>query len=93
MRRHGRTDEAYRGGDAARAAGAGEDRFTRIWNVTRMRAVQWSRRHRGATLNDISWNALWEKVRDELYGAAWACDERRGLAQLEVAGAGRRVLA
>ena len=88
MRQHGRRDEGYSGGDAGRAAASGEDqdRFTRIWNETRIRAAAWSRKHRGATINNISWNALWERVRDELYGPAWACDRRRGFAQIKAYG-------
>ena len=100
MRRIGRRDDSWRTrqrradagtvatATATRTAGSangGEGRWMRIWNETNMRARAWSRKHHGSTMNAMSWNALWERVRDELYGVAWACERARGFATVGAA--------
>lgn len=78
MRRIGRRQERWtRSSEAA----ASVDVYTRIWNETNLRARAWSRAHRGSTMNNISWNALWERVRDEIAPRlAWAVERSRGIA-------------
>jgi len=53
-----------------------------IWRETNRRAMQWSKAHKGCSLSPISWNALWERVRDELYGTMWACESKREFAEV-----------
>lgn len=78
MRRVGRRQERWTRSAAECASG---DVYTQIWNETNLRARAWSRAHRGSTMNNISWNALWERVRDEIAPRlAWAVERSRGIA-------------
>ena len=78
MRRVGRRAERWTRSAEAAATG---DAYTQIWNVTNARAAEWSRKHHGYSMNSMSWNALWERVRDELAPRlAWAVERRRTLA-------------
>ena len=58
-----------------------ENRWQRIWNVTNARAAEWRRKHGRHGLSAEMWNNLWERVRDELYGVAWACEEAHSAAR------------
>jgi hypothetical protein len=87
MRRIGRRAEAYVAPAAEKRHG-GENRWLHIWNVTNIRAREWARRHHNKPMHAVEWNALWERVRDELYGVAWACDQDRSPAAPCMAGEG-----
>lgn len=83
MRRIGRRSERYtakRG--SARPALTTQGKYQRIWMETELRAKAWSKKHRGNEMNAEAWNALWERVRDELYGSAWVCERARGYASI-----------
>ena len=83
MRRINRRDDEWRTRDRLADAGtatAVTDRWTLVWNETNRRARAWGRAHRN-TLNSMSWNALFERVRDELLGVAWAATARREYAR------------
>lgn len=80
MRQHGRRSETYT--TARRSVEPmGDNWATRVYNETCIREKKWSRAHHGREMNPVSWNALWERVRNELYGEQWACNEKRGYAR------------
>ena len=56
-----------------------QDWIQRVWNETQIRASRWSRKHHRG-ISPEYWNTLWERVHDELYGVAWACERRRTFA-------------
>ena len=75
MRKMGRRDEAYVPETARQERSS--DWYDRVWKATEAAAREWKRRHGGRRMSAICWNALWERVRDGLYGVAWACESRR----------------
>lgn len=95
MRRVGRRPDAWRRSAAQQAAQPTvnpENIWTRIYNVTNARAQAWSRKHKGNKLNNVSWLALWERVRDELApSAGWAVERRRSYAAVTTWGEEVRV--
>ena len=87
MRRINRKDDGWRTRDRLADAGTMSgrslvDKWTLVWNETNRRAREWGRAHRHNTMNNVSWNALFERVRDELLGVRWATDARREYARL-----------
>lgn len=79
MRRIGRREERYE----AKAAGTKErphDWYDRVFLIVTAKEREYRRTHGGRRMGAISWNALWERVRDELYVAAWACERQRAFA-------------
>lgn len=82
MRQHGRRSERYTANRGRAEAVTTQGKYQRIWMETELRAKAWSKKHRGNEMNPVCWNALWERVRDELYGTAWACERSRGFAKV-----------
>ena len=83
MRRFDRKNDGWRTRDRSADAGTAKsvtDCWTLVWNETNRRANAWGRAHR-SRMGNVSWNALFEKVRDELLGVAWAVKERRECAR------------
>lgn len=79
MRQHGRRAETYT--TAKRSVEPmSENWATRVYNETQIRANRWSKAHHGREMSPVSWNALWERVRNELYGEQWRCQVRRAVA-------------
>lgn len=84
MRRIGRRPDRFQAAATSTATKVDRDTiWVRIWNETNVRAKAWSRKHHGNKLNNASWLALWERVRDEIAPRlAWAVERRRGFASI-----------
>lgn len=80
MRRINRKDETCKTTSRNSITG---DWIQRVWNETKIRERDWSKAHRGREMGAEAWNALWERVRDELYGEMWACESKREFAMKE----------
>ena len=79
MRRIGRRAEPYKA--ATVKQGASVNKWQRIWAETNIKAREWERTHKRHGMSAIMWNALWERVRDEIFGESWACESDREFAQ------------
>ena len=85
MRQHGRRNEAYTTTKRT-VEPMSANWTTRVYNETMIREKQWSRAHRNREMSAVQWNSLWERVRNELYGERWACDQARSCAKEMVRG-------
>lgn len=56
------------------------DWMSRVYYATEAKALEYRRAHHGNKMSPVCWTALWEKIRQEVCGTAWACERQRGYA-------------